>query len=137
MSAILGFGGIIYDIVAVFNTYVEYRPVDPTLNIANYEPIYAVRGMLPDEHTSPEPDHWEDSSFGLQHKFVLQPTASDTGVTAAREALVGVDTTLPVGSEVPEPGYTFILAVLFVTLWMWLIRRNQHRHTYPHSQAVT
>ena len=126
MSAILGFGGIIYDIVAVFDTYVEYRPVDPTLNIANYEPIYAVRAMLPDENTPDEPDYWEDPPFELDGHFVLPPTNTGTGATT-REALVGVDTTVPVGSEVPEPAYTCILVVLFVAVWMWirLVRRNR------------
>ena len=55
MSTIGGFGVNTYDDIAVYDKYVEYRVTDKTLNVANYEPIYAVRWGEPTEIAPPPP----------------------------------------------------------------------------------
>lgn len=43
--------GIVYSVSEVLDNYVVYTVSDPTLNAANYEPIFAARRSVPQEET--------------------------------------------------------------------------------------
>ena len=105
MSAILGFGGNIFDVAESFDNYVVYRVVDSSLNSWNYEPVYAARGMVPTT---------EAMAPRLLFAAIQNSMRSQPPVLLANESREG-DIPDP-ASSVPEPSYVLILLACLVVM---------------------
>ena len=122
LSAILGVLGNVYDVVATYDTYVEYQLSDPTLNGWNYQPVYAARWV--------EPTVWIQGPARLWGPLpVVQGPQSNisNGLLPSANGNQGTSTTI-VGNatdplaEVPEPSYGLVLALLMVVFWFRMKR---------------
>jgi hypothetical protein len=115
MSTTGGFGVNLYDTVAVYDKYVEYRITDPTLNVSNYEPIYAVRGFQLTEMEA------EAQSYVENLPVIFVPYTQRRPLDSA-VILDGGDEVVPSINEVPEPSYMFVIALMVITIFFR--RRN-------------
>jgi hypothetical protein len=125
MSAILGFGSNVFDISATYNDFVEYRPTDVTLNIWNYEPIYAARWSEPTE-IAHAPQGFvailpfqQGSNKPIEEQIGPAPNQNISTIEVENN-----DTPETPGSNVPEPGYGLVIALLLVVLWLRLGKRR-------------
>jgi hypothetical protein len=120
MSTTGGFGVNLYDTVAVYDKYVEYRVTNSTLNVGNYEPIYAVRGWEPTE-IIPAPKSFyavipvgPGSNTLIRIQPVFLPDADSNSTIVKSEFAPGIP-------EVPEPAYDLaipmLIAIFLVKLW--------------------
>jgi hypothetical protein len=130
MSTTGGFGVNLYDTVAVYDKYVEYRVTNSTLNVSNYEPIYAVRGWEATEMI-PAPKLFFavfPAGFGSGKPIRIQPlplVGTDVNSTIVQSEYVpGIP-----ASEVPEPGYNLAIPLLLVVCLMKLLRSRGQRLT--------
>ena len=107
MSAILGFAGNIFGEAESFESYVVYRVVDTSLNAANYEPIYAAKDVIATEQAgAPRILYAYIQINGQQNQSNnVVPTFETT-----EEA--GVDLDADIVSDVPEPSYALVIALL-------------------------
>jgi hypothetical protein len=117
MSATLAYGNI-FEVVAEYERYVDYRVTDPTLNGWNYEPIYAVRWVEATEIALAPPHSFIDLRLpgpstpkGIDLIPSLQLTTSTTSVEPPVQF---VDT--------PEPGYGLILGLAFLAIYIRMTR---------------
>jgi hypothetical protein len=107
MATILGLAGNIFGEAEAFESYVVYRVVDTTLNVANYEPIYAAKGVIATEQAAaPRALYAYIPGNGQQNwPNNVDPTLETTGKS-------GVDLIPDVVSNVPEPSYALVVALV-------------------------
>ena len=133
MSSILGFGGNIFDSVATYDRYVEYRLVDQTLNTWNYEPIYAARWPEPVE-VAPNPQALYAippfrAKLVTPAEIIGGNGIGGNGVGGNTTTGITAETTPEVLADVPEPGYGILLALLALVMWARLLRNSGYlRH---------
>jgi hypothetical protein len=123
VSAILGFGGNIFDVVGTYDTYVEYRLMDATLNPWSYEPIYAVRAFEPTEIASAPKLNFVYLPVGPRGSDPFQ-SHTNTDETSTTIITDDRDDPGPGVNNVPEPSYTLVLALLIILLWLRTTLRN-------------
>ena len=113
MSNVGEFGINVYDQIAIYDKYVEYRITNPTLNVANYEPIYIARWSEPVE-MAPEPVRFGPILWigpGPTHSLLVPPDLSRPDGAQ----LPGSDD-VPAGlpeTHAPEPGYVILMLLIF------------------------
>ena len=111
MAAILGFAGNIFGEAESFESYVVYRVVDTSLNIENYEPIYAAKGVIATEQAAAPRTLYAYIQVNGQ-----QNQSSNVVPTLETTEEAGVDIDADVVSSVPEPSYALVIALLACAL---------------------
>jgi hypothetical protein len=109
--AIIGFAGNIFGEAESFETYVVYRVVDTSLNVENYEPIYAAKGVIGTEQAAAPPALYAYVQVNGQpnQSNNVVPTVETTGKS-------GVDVVPDIESNVPEPSYALVVALVACAL---------------------
>jgi hypothetical protein len=131
MSLIGRFGLNIHEKVAVYDNYVEYRITNPTLNSANYEPIYAVRWSNPTE-IAPDAPMLTGILFTMGAPKANNLVQSQVGPEPGSNNLTIVpsDSTSEMpGAEVPEPAYSLVISMLVALMLVRLSLKSKRKRS--------
>jgi hypothetical protein len=127
MSAILSYGNL-FAVVAEYERYVDYRVTDTTLNGWNYEPIFAARWVEPTE-IIPAP-RLSIIAFRPLKRGTDNPVSS-AGLTGLTDGRTQAITTPTVDvTDVPEPGYSLLMALVLAVVCLGL-RRKALKRSWP------